>query len=118
MCDYQATERGNLTAHQHSVHEGRIYPCNLCDYQATERGGLTKHPQSVHKEKKCDHEATTNGNLTRHQPSVHEGRTYYCNQCSSQFRLKISLKNTSSQYMKGSNMNVMLYKFTAHFGES
>ena len=50
MCDYHATAIKNLTAHQHSEHEGRIYPCNLCDYRAAERGGLTKHPQSVHKE--------------------------------------------------------------------
>ena len=54
----------NSQTHEQSKHEGEKYPCDLCDYQATDRGNLTRHKQSKHEGKKypcdsCDYQATT-----------------------------------------------------------
>ena len=51
-CDFQATQKINLTTHQQSVHMGKKYPCKECDYKATTKGSLTTHQQSVHIGKK------------------------------------------------------------------
>ena len=34
-CDYQATQKINLTSHIQSKHEGIKYACNLCVFQTT-----------------------------------------------------------------------------------
>ena len=44
-CDHQAIRREHLTRHEHSVHQGRKFPCGSCDYQATRIEDLTKHHQ-------------------------------------------------------------------------
>ena len=47
-CDYQATTKSHLTAHQRSVHMGQKHPCEECGYQAKTKGNLTRHKESVH----------------------------------------------------------------------
>ena len=59
VCDYQAADKGNLTKHQQSIHEGKKYHCRVCDYQATQKS----------------HDFTT------HQKSIHEGKKYHCSLC-------------------------------------
>ena len=47
QCDYQATKKSNLTAHQQSLHEEKKYQCNQCDYQATAKSSLCRHQKSL-----------------------------------------------------------------------
>ena len=39
-CDYEATRKSSLTAHQQSVHMGKKYPCKEYDFQATQESNL------------------------------------------------------------------------------
>ena len=75
-CDYQATQKGNITLPIQSVHEGVKYACNQCAYQATQQSNLTTHIQSVHEGVKyacnhCDHQASKQSNLTMHVKRKH-----------------------------------------------
>ena len=76
QCDYKATQKGNMTQHIQSVHEGVKYACNQCAYQATQQSNLTTHIQSVHEGVKyacshCDHQASKQSNLTMHVKRKH-----------------------------------------------
>ena len=67
-CDYKATERGSLSQHIKSIHEGERYPCEKCDYKATQKGSLRQYIKSIHEGEqypcvKCDYKATQNGSL-------------------------------------------------------
>ena len=63
QCNFRATNKGNLTAHMKSKHEGIKYPCAQCDYEAKWKGNLSAHIRSHHKGLKysceqCDYKAT------------------------------------------------------------
>ena len=86
QCDYKAAQKGNLTQHIQSKHEGLKYDCNQCDYQATTLSNLTIHIQAKHEGVKhacnqCGKQFTMQKSLTRHIQSKHEGVKYACNQC-------------------------------------
>ena len=109
-CDYQATQKGHLTAHQQSVHEGRIFSCDTCDYQATTGTYLTEHKKSVHEGRKfpcgtCDYQAARRGDLTTHQKSVHERKKFPCGTCHVTIRRlqEDTLLHTRGQFMKEGN---------------
>ena len=82
-CDFQATQKSNLTKHHQSVHMGKKYPCGECCYQATETGSLNQHMLAIHMGKKypcgeCDYQASSKSNITAHQQSVHMGKKDSC----------------------------------------
>ena len=66
-----ATEKGSLSKHKQSEHEGKKYPCNACNFFAAKKVILRTHKQSVHDRKKyhcdaCDFLTTQKGSLIRH----------------------------------------------------
>ena len=76
ICDYQATQQGDLTKHKRSIHQGLKYPCTVCEYQATQQGDLIKHKKSSHQGLKypctmCGFTTSFKSNLNRHIQSKH-----------------------------------------------
>ena len=72
----QATQKSDLTAHKHSVHEGKKDQCKDCSSLFTVKSNLTKHQNSVHMGKKypcnlCSYQANQNGNLKTHNKTKH-----------------------------------------------
>ena len=50
ICDYAATDKGNLDYHKRSVHQiGEMFKCNECSYKSASRGNLKTHEERVHK---------------------------------------------------------------------
>ena len=61
-------------------HWGIKYPCSLCEYKATGKGILSAHQKAVHDQIKikcfyCDYQATQQSKLKDHIKSMHEGET-------------------------------------------
>merc|ERR1719319_352586 len=71
LCDYKATQKGNLKRHVQSVHDvvksvhkGAEHNCELCDYKATQKSDLKRHNCEL-----CDYKATQKSDLKRHVQS-------------------------------------------------
>ena len=91
-----SNNKGHLTRHKKSVHQGFKYPCTICGYKASRSSSLNEHIQSKHKGKKyqcnsCDKEYSNSPALRYHHKSVHEGVIYNCNICHSTFTQKSDL---------------------------
>ena len=49
ICDNNFSEKGSLTRHIGSVHEGKKpFKCSICDYKFKTKWNLSKHIASVH----------------------------------------------------------------------
>jgi transcriptional regulator NrdR family protein len=48
QCDYQATQKGDLTKHHQSVHVGRKHTCQECGQKFTEKGSLAEMAENSH----------------------------------------------------------------------
>ena len=48
LCDYKATQLGNLRTHVQSKHEGIKIPCNICDQQLNSKASLNMHMKAKH----------------------------------------------------------------------
>lgn len=48
QCPFKAKEKGSLSLHLKSVHEGVKYPCDQCSFKATWKVNLLQHTQSIH----------------------------------------------------------------------
>ena len=51
-CEFQATNKRNLVAHQKSVHVGRTLQCPDCDFQTASKESLIIHQKFVHIQRK------------------------------------------------------------------
>ena len=73
------------------------YPCDICDFLASEKGNLIRHHRSVHeKDKKgkhycelCDYNCHRKDQLATHKLSAHERRKYEWKICTFQASIDI-----------------------------
>ena len=86
-----------MIQHKRAIHEGVKFSCLECEYQATQKGDLTRHTQSVHERNQkyqcffCDYQSARKDQLTNHQKSVHEGIRYECENCDYRATTKANL---------------------------
>ena len=59
-CECRSITKKNHKRRQKSLHERVIYSCNQCDFQFTERSNLTIHQQSIHKDASNQYENLKN----------------------------------------------------------
>ena len=76
ICDFKGAQKGNLTMHIESVHDGVRYPCNQCNYRATRKNSLKLHKATIHSNihyswDKCDYTTKFMGNLHTHTKNYH-----------------------------------------------
>ena len=65
--DYKSSNKGNLTKHVESLHEGIKHYCKQCDYKAFRRSSLTLDVETIHEGIKydcelCEHKPTNKPN--------------------------------------------------------
>ena len=99
LCEYKATQKGNLLRHIKSTHEGVKFPCEQCEYKAKYKGNLLKHIKSTHEGVKfpceqCDYKAKWKKGLLRHIKSIHEGVKFPCEQCDYKATQSLSIFST------------------------
>ena len=86
QCSYIAINKGNLTRHKESLHEGIRYNCDVCPYKATQPGNLKRHKLAKHEGirayncDQCSYIATRKENLTRHKERQHCGLMIFSNE--------------------------------------
>ena len=83
QCDYNSTDKSNLSKHKKAVHEGFRYPCNFCEYTSICRTGLKNH-----------------------MSSKHEGNMHQCHLCGKQFSTPRSLNCHMRGFHAGMRMKV------------
>ena len=105
LCDFQATQKNNVTFDHKEVHIGIKHTCQECGHQSTAKKNLTAHKKSVHRNIKyqcthCDYQATKKSNLARHIDSVHIRIQHKCQECGKPFTQKSHLsKQKKSAHM-------------------
>ena len=114
----------NITSYiDPTVHEKKKpFTCFICNYQCSQRGNMTNHIASVHEGKKpfkcsiCDYKFSTKQMLTKHTESVHEGRKpYSCSICVFCGSIKRPWLSTLDQFMRARNhSNVPFVITTLH----
>ena len=89
LCEYAASEAGNLKRHVLAVHNKvKNFKCELCEYAASQSGTLKQHVRAVHAKEKnfkcelCEYEASKNGHLKVHVRAVHaKEKNFKCKLC-------------------------------------
>ena len=81
QCDYEASQRSNLSLHIQHKHEGIEYFCTECEYRAPYKHELKKHHQLKHGDtqylcNECEYQAWCQSSLKSHIQSKHEGKVY------------------------------------------
>jgi len=114
-CDYCATKKGNLKAHQKAVHEGFKYICKICHKQFSAKSNLKKHFNSVHEENDCEerkypcnlcvYQAKRKSHLQRHFEIKHTDRS-----------LLTQLKCSDCDYTTIHKGHLKIHKESIHYG--
>ena len=87
MCDYEATQIGNLNSHKKSIHNKLRHPCSICNKEFTQKSHLKTHQKGFHKmgeEIKCDfceYRTAIKSHLSSLFISIHENVKYNCPLC-------------------------------------
>ena len=85
-----------MLQHKKTIHEGRgsEFQCNSCDYQATQKVNLTQHKKRIHEKgkdnecEKCDKKYFSKSELKIHTDAIHNGIVFKCNHCGKTFSIK------------------------------
>jgi hypothetical protein len=109
-CGKSYSQRGHLTVHQRSAHQGQRYECPHanCGKRYTQPGHLALHERSAHQGEwcKCPHPGcakayTQRSHLALHERTTHQGERHEC-----------SYPNCSKTYTNRSNLAT--HERTAH----
>ena len=81
------------------------YPCSLCDFVASQAGNLKIHIERKYKGvrcpcSECELSANTTRNLRRHVENKHNGMSYSCSQCKHAATTASDLKRQKKSFLK------------------
>ena len=48
FCGLHFANKGNLSGHIQSIHEGKTFQCQYCEYRFTSRTSVSRHIKSIH----------------------------------------------------------------------
>ena len=88
-CDFQTSQKGNLTFHKRAKHEGVRFKCDQCGLLSTQKDSLNRHiiakhsgdERQIYSCDQCDFRAFHNKTIGKHTKSVHGGDWIKCDIC-------------------------------------